>query len=54
MLVRYYLLCAPSWDAVAKAEGYSRNGAHTAVKRVLASVFDRMPHRFRDPLPPAL
>lgn len=54
MLVRYYLLCAPSWDAVAKAEGYSRNGVHTAVKRVLASVFDRMPHRFRDPLPPAL
>ena len=54
MLVRYYLLCAPSWDDVAKAEGYSRNGVHTAVNRVLASVFDRMPHRHRDPLPSAL
>ena len=54
MLVRYYLLCAPSWDDVAKAEGYSRNGVHTAVNRVLALVFDRMPHRYRDPLPSAL
>lgn len=36
MLVRYYPLCAPSWDYVAKAEGFSRNGVHTAVKRMLA------------------
>lgn len=54
MLVRYYLLCAPSWDAVAKAEGCSRSGAHAAVNRALALAFDRMPHRFRSPLPPAL
>ncbi|MDM8289302.1 hypothetical protein QUW41_08290 [Slackia piriformis] len=52
-LTLYYLL-GRDWSGVAKAMSYSMDSVMQFRRKGLASAYDVMPHRFRDPLPPAL
>lgn len=43
-----------TWSDTAKRAGYSLSGAMALRKRALSELYDRMPHRWRDPRHPAL
>ena len=53
-LFRYYALGAKDWREVCFKTGFKYDGIMHAVRRALPMVYDAMPHRFRDPLPPAM
>ena len=52
-LVLYFLL-GRGWADVAKEMSYSIDSVMQFRRKGLASAYEVMPHRFRDPLPPAL
>lgn len=54
VVLEYRYLMAKSWDEVCELSHYSRDGAMHAHQRALLAAYEVMPHRFRDPLPPAL
>lgn len=53
LLVYHYLLGC-KWHDAAKKAGMEYTSAMHANRRALAKLYDSMPHRYRDPLPPAL
>lgn len=53
-LFRYYALGAKDWREVCRKTGFKYDGVMHAARRCMPLVYDAMPHRYRDPLPPAL
>lgn len=49
-----YYLCGKRWSDVAKAMSYSMDTVMALRRSGLLHAYDVMPHRYRDPLPPAL
>lgn len=53
-LMVYHYIMGMKWADAAKTAGMEYSSAMHANRRALAKVYEFMPHRFRDPLPPAV